>query len=249
VLLSRASVEAGVPANGFSSNVALGTSPTVTAWNGISFNLDPDVAGDFLQVYARQLSGSQATVVVSRPSGDEPRASLVNSSFISSFFGTPHAMSDDGRLVVFTSDADGLDPEAAGPSAHVYVRDVLTQELRLVSRAAGPAGIVADGGALGTSAISSDERARDLHGLRDEPGSGRHHAAGLRARPGDGCDRRREPRGRHGRRAGRISRVSKGGRVRGRDARACVLRRAVPRSIRMGRTTYVRDRTPGRRRS
>jgi Tol biopolymer transport system component len=157
VLLSRASGAAGAPANGFSSSVALGTSPTITAWNSISFDLDPEVAGDFPQVYARQLSGPQTTGVISRPSGDGPRASRVNSSSIFSIVvGTPHVLSDDGRLVVFISGADGLDPEAAGPATHVYVRDTLTQELRLVTRAAGPAGVVIDGTALGTAAISSD---------------------------------------------------------------------------------------------
>jgi Tol biopolymer transport system component len=152
VLLSRASGAAGAPGNGFSFNVAIGTSPTITAWSSSSLNLDPDASGDFQQVYARQLSGPQTTAVVSRPSGDAPRASLIDTSFI----GNMHAMSDDGRLVVFTSSADGLDPEGAAPFPHVYVRDTLTQDLRLVDRAAGPAGVVADGGPIGTAAISSD---------------------------------------------------------------------------------------------
>lgn len=140
LLLSRASGAAGAPANGFAGTVSLGTAPTVAAWHSLGSNLAPDASGEFGAVFKRDLSGEPATTLVSRPSGTAPRSAAVNDAFLG-----PRAASADGRLVVFQSSADGIDPAAAGRHVHVFVRDVASNTTTLLSRGPGPSGAVANG--------------------------------------------------------------------------------------------------------
>jgi Tol biopolymer transport system component len=137
-LLSRATGAAGDAANASANGASLGTAPTVVTWGSRASNLDPDASGEFFQVFKRDVS---TTTLVSRPTGTGPRAATVNDSAA----GGPRAISADGRFVVFTSEADGLDPAAAGIVRHVFVRDTLENTTTLVSRGAGPAGVPADG--------------------------------------------------------------------------------------------------------
>ena len=140
LVLSRADGAAGDVANRFSGIVSLGTAPTASAWVSLASNLDPDASGEFAEVFKRDLSGEPATVLVSRPSGTGPRNATVNLSFIG-----PRSISADGRLVTFVSRADGIEPAAAGPLGHVFVRDTVTDLTALVSRGPGPVGVVANG--------------------------------------------------------------------------------------------------------
>jgi len=54
------------------------------------------------------------------------------------------SISDDGRLVAFTSNSQNLSPDAPAEPDQAYVKDTLTGELELVSRADGVAGEAAD---------------------------------------------------------------------------------------------------------
>ncbi len=55
------------------------------------------------------------------------------------------SISDDGRLVAFQSGADNLDPDSNDAADDVFVRDLQTGAITLVSRATGAAGAVGDG--------------------------------------------------------------------------------------------------------
>jgi Tol biopolymer transport system component len=140
LLLSRANGAAGAPADGASSAVSLGATATVAAWFSRGSNLDAAASGEFGAAFRRDLSGAPVTTLVSRPSGTGPRSAALNDSFLG-----PRAASADGRLVVFESLADGIDPTAAGRRRHVFVRDVATNLTTLVSRGPGFAGAVANG--------------------------------------------------------------------------------------------------------
>ncbi len=137
-LLSQASGAAGAPADGRAETVSLGTAATVAAWHSLASNLTPDASGKFREVFKRDLSGPPTTTLVSRPSGTGPRSTAVNDSFVG-----PRAASADGRLVAFSSLA-GIDPAAAGPHSHVFVRDIVTDTTTLVSRGPGSSGAVAN---------------------------------------------------------------------------------------------------------
>jgi Tol biopolymer transport system component len=150
LLLSRADGATGAPANGLASAVSLAGTAMQSAWHSLASNLDPAAAGEFGEVFKRDLSGAVTTTLVSRSSGSGPRTAVVNDSFVG-----PRAASADGRLVVFQSLADGIDPAAAGRHTHVFVRDIVTDVTTLVSRAPGIAGAVANDDSL-LSAISAD---------------------------------------------------------------------------------------------
>ncbi|MCC6830380.1 MAG: PD40 domain-containing protein [Thermoleophilia bacterium] len=81
-----------------------------------------------------------ATVLIDRPAG-----ALPGDGVSGAHLGAGRAVSADGRLVVFTSGADGLDPGTADDAGiHCYVRDTLTGATTLLDRADGAAGPVAD---------------------------------------------------------------------------------------------------------
>ena len=149
-VLSRADGAGGEVANRFSGIPSLGAVPTASAWVSQASNLDADASGEFPQVFKRDLSGEPATVLVSRPTGTAARSAAVNISFVG-----PRSISADGRLVAFVSRADGIDPAAAGPLGHVFVRDTVTDLTTLVSRGPGATGAVANGdsfhGAIGAA--------------------------------------------------------------------------------------------------
>jgi Tol biopolymer transport system component len=139
-LLSRATGAAGAAADAGASAVSLGGTPTVAAWLSPASNLDPDAPGEFPQVFKRDLSGTATTSLVSRPTGTAPRSSGVNGSSIR----LGNTVSADGRLVVFLSDANALDPAGVSIHRQAFVRDVAAGTTTLVSRGPGPAGATAD---------------------------------------------------------------------------------------------------------
>lgn len=149
-LLSRANGLAGAAADNVAFAPSVGVAPTVFAWTSDASNLTPDATGEFRQVFVRDLAGP-TTELVSRPSGSSPRNSLVNDAFVPH----PRSISADGRFVLFTSRADGLDPDGAGLSFQVFVRDTQEQTISLVSRGPGPTGVAGDATSFG-GAISAD---------------------------------------------------------------------------------------------
>src|SRR4051794_28061903 len=90
-----------------------------------------------------------ATLLLSRPSG---LGALPSTQVNNSFSGT-RAASGNGRLVVFSSRADGLSPDDRDQVQNVYVRDTQDGVTELVSRSTG--GAAADGDSFNPT-ISSD---------------------------------------------------------------------------------------------
>ncbi len=80
------------------------------------------------------------TILVSRADGPAGAGADGNSS--------EPSISANGRYVAFESGSTNLAPGATGLSEHVYVRDLLSGTTRLVDRAAGPDGAIADAGSF-----------------------------------------------------------------------------------------------------
>jgi Tol biopolymer transport system component len=151
-LLSRAGGASGDPANRAAARVSLGSAPVVAAWQSDASNLDPAASGEFTQAFKHEFSGTPITTLVSRPSGTGTRSAEVNDSGLAADESAgAQTISADGRLVVFVSLADGIDPVAGGRFSQVFVRDNVTDATTLVSRGPGPTGAVGNGDALGAA--------------------------------------------------------------------------------------------------
>jgi hypothetical protein len=109
-------------------------------------NMGPDDEDDFTQVYSYTVGGlvvGSRTALISRPDGDAPFRSGVNTSTM-----RPQqrgdepvqSMSQDGRYTVFLSPSDELAPDDDNRWINVFRRDNLTGDTVLVSRADGAAG-------------------------------------------------------------------------------------------------------------
>ncbi|HWT92009.1 MAG TPA: hypothetical protein VN238_03365, partial [Solirubrobacteraceae bacterium] len=141
-------------ANGFVAALAAGGNVAVF-W---SFDpaMRPDDGDDFAHLYARDVAAG-TTEPVDRPTG--PATAPFPGGENSSNLGTARAVSDSGRYVAFTSQADGLEPGTAddGQGAHVFVRDVVDGTTELVDRATGAAGAILPA-LVGSYALSADGR-------------------------------------------------------------------------------------------
>jgi hypothetical protein len=73
-----------------------------------------------------------------------PASVTAGGEFAAEGTGQALSISDDGRLVAFTSTSQNLSPEAPTEPDQVYVKDLLTGEVQLVSRADGETGEPAD---------------------------------------------------------------------------------------------------------
>lgn len=114
--------------------------------------LSPDDDDDFFNVYVRPTLG-EGFRLVSRATGSGPLPRGPGSASLS--FG--RQLSADGRYVAFRSEADALLPgEQRSPDGQVFVRDLLTGDVTLVSRS-GPAGAPANDDS-GEPQISADGR-------------------------------------------------------------------------------------------
>jgi Tol biopolymer transport system component len=152
-LVSRGS-GGGAVGDARSESAAISGDGTVAAFTSEADNLDAAGAGDFTQVYARDL-GTGSVTLVSRPSDPgEPLAGTVNLSLLGA--GT---VSDSGRFVAFCSASDQLlDGPDGGLFRQVFVRDMLNGQTTLASRASGEGAVAnndcrqvessADGGAV-----------------------------------------------------------------------------------------------------
>lgn len=93
---------------------------------------------------------ANTTELITRPSGDLPLVAIPSGK--SGLIGTSdgalqggHQTSQDGRYIVFVSDADGLSTLDVDTVNNVYVRDTQTNQTELVSRASGVNGAGAAG--------------------------------------------------------------------------------------------------------
>jgi hypothetical protein len=135
-LVSRAGGPTGAKGNNFSWQPAISADGRFVAFTSGATNLSPDDAEGLDDVFVRDLQAG-TTALVSRGGG----ASGANSNGLS----TGPAISGDGRLVAFFSNASNLGPDDNDPSYDVFVRDLQTSTTVLVSRAGGPSGIKSNG--------------------------------------------------------------------------------------------------------
>jgi hypothetical protein len=147
-LVSRASGSNGAASNGASEAPAISRNGRTVAFQSIATNLDPANTDPGADVYVRDLK-ADTTTLVSRASGLAGERGNGPS-------GTP-SISADGRYVAFASAATNLVGDVPPGSVQVYVRDLVSGELTLVSRADGALGAPASGRSLSPS-ISNDGR-------------------------------------------------------------------------------------------
>jgi Tol biopolymer transport system component len=145
-VVTRAS-GAGALALGESGQVSLDQHAKKAIFDTGAHGLDPLASGSFSEVFERALDGDLQTRLISRPADASSRPAQygpVDSE--------PHAISADGRFVVFTTSSPF---GAAGGTGEVYLRDVLQGTTQLVSRADGADGAPANASSW-EAAISAD---------------------------------------------------------------------------------------------
>jgi Tol biopolymer transport system component len=130
ILASRATGAAGVKGLGFSEFPQISGDGNRVAFRSESPNLAPEDLDTIEDIFVRDLTTAE-TLLVSRAAGDGPKGNA-RSTFVS--------ISADGNQIAFDSQANNLDPADPLPDADVYVRDMQTGALELVSRASGLAG-------------------------------------------------------------------------------------------------------------
>ncbi len=141
-LISRSS--GGARANGESSEPAASGSGWNVAFASSASNLGG--RGGESNVYLR-LSRKGETILISRASG-RSGAKANGNSFSPS-------ISSDGQKVAFASTATNLAPGAKQGEVNIYVRDLRTGSTKLISRAGGAGGPVADADATNPQISSS----------------------------------------------------------------------------------------------
>ncbi len=134
-LVSRASGVTGAKGNDDSYRPQLSDDGRFVAFISAASNMHPDDSDGTPDIFVRDLQ-TGTTTLVSRASGAAGVKANGNAYQI--------AISGDGRLVAFDSEATTLDPDDADTADDVYVRDLQTDTTTLVSRAAGGAKANAD---------------------------------------------------------------------------------------------------------
>jgi Tol biopolymer transport system component len=127
-LVSRASGADGAKGNAPSGSAWISADGQRVAFRSEATNLAPDDLDPVPDIYVRDMS-TNLTILVSRASGEAGPKALGTSEF--------PIISADGRHVGFRSEAPNLAPEDPDTIEDIYVRDLQTNETRLVSRAAG----------------------------------------------------------------------------------------------------------------
>ncbi len=134
-LASRATGASGAPADGESRTPSISGDGRFVAFSSSADNLSAEDDIGALNVFVRDLVAG-TTTLVSRASGAGGAAADDDSE-------RPD-ISADGRYVVFQSDADNLAPAADDAFTNIFVRDLVANTTRLVSRAPGLGGAAAD---------------------------------------------------------------------------------------------------------
>jgi Tol biopolymer transport system component len=130
-LVSRASGAAGAPADDGSASPSISADGRFVAFDSDADNLSPDANAAFDNVFVRDLLTS-TTTLVSRASG--PGGVGADGS------STDPDISDHGRYVVFESHGNNLSSADDNNFFNVFVRDLVTNTTRLISRTPGPGG-------------------------------------------------------------------------------------------------------------
>jgi Tol biopolymer transport system component len=137
------SSDTGIHANGESSGPSLSADGTTVAFTSFAANLDPADTDFELDVYVKDLTTGDISLASTSDSGVKGNG----------FSGRDAALSADGTRVAFASFATNLDPADTDTIADVYMKDLSTGDIALVS--IGDSGIKANGHS-GTPSISAD---------------------------------------------------------------------------------------------
>jgi Tol biopolymer transport system component len=150
-LVSRATGATGAKGNDLSWTPSISADGRFMAFQSEASNLHPDDPDGGLpgrDVFVRDLDAN-TTALVSRAGG--PAGAKGDSES-----GSP-TISADGRFVAFVSSASNLHPDDTDETSDIFVRDLQTNTVTLVTRASGATGAKGDGGSF-YPAISADGR-------------------------------------------------------------------------------------------
>ncbi|MGI8461426.1 MAG: hypothetical protein ACR2OC_07300 [Solirubrobacterales bacterium] len=148
-LVSRAS-GAGVKGSAASEFPVISGNGTRIAFRSESPNLAPEDTDTIEDIFLRDLNSGE-TVLISRAAGAGAKGNARSTFFV---------ISADGNIVAFDSQSTNLhpdDPDDGAADADVFVRDISTGALDLISRASGSAGAKASSGSS-EPAVSADGR-------------------------------------------------------------------------------------------
>src|SRR5262249_7108522 len=146
-LVSRAGGADGAKGNGNSSDATISADGRLVAFESGSTNLGAGGATGS-DVYVRDLQANTTTLVDRASGADGAPANA---------FSTNAAISANGRFVAFASLASNLSPDDGELIEDVFVRDLQTNTIALVSRADGAGGATGDSDSQ-AAAISADGR-------------------------------------------------------------------------------------------
>jgi uncharacterized repeat protein (TIGR01451 family) len=127
--------DSGTKGNKSSTSPALSSNGTVVAFDSMSTNLDPGDADQTHDVYVKDLSDGDLTLVSTSDSGNKGDGTSL-----------APALSSSGGLVAFQSSSTNLDPVDADITQDVYVKNVSTGNLTLASTS--DAGAKGNGGSV-----------------------------------------------------------------------------------------------------
>ena len=142
-LASRASGATGAVGNSDSFTPEISGNGLAVAFQSYASNLDARDTTDDSNVYRRGLGLNLTTLID------------VNAAGVKSGQGYAPSIDQSSHLIAFASNATGLDPADTDPSNDVYVKNYLADTVRVVSRASGANGAVANRNAQ-KAAISGD---------------------------------------------------------------------------------------------
>lgn len=164
-LVSRATGSNGLKGNAGSAPPSISADGRFVTFYSLATNLTSDDSDPVEDVFVRKVS-TRKTMLVSRASGAQGSKGN-RGSF-------DPALSANGRFVAFESEAENLSPDDPDAVLDVFVRDLVTGETTLISRADGTSGAKANGSSY-LNAISADGRfvafeseATNLHGADDD---------------------------------------------------------------------------------
>lgn len=127
--------DTGVPSNGRSETTDLSGDGRTVAFSSVATNLDPaDDSGFTYVLYAKDLNTGDLVLASSSDEGANANANSRGGS-----------LSGDGRLLAFQSFATNLDPADTTTDEDVFVKDLTTGDIRLVST---PDDVRSSGGVL-----------------------------------------------------------------------------------------------------
>lgn len=169
ILVSRATGTNGAAANDESGDSSISGDGRYVAFASRADNLSPDDDDSVANVFVRDLL-TGTTTLVSRRAGPAGAGADDDSS-------SPD-ISADGRYVVFVSEANNLSNADDNAYFNIFVRDLVTNTLTLVTRAPGPGGaganghsfdptISADGGRVAFESLADNVSNEDDNAVRN----------------------------------------------------------------------------------